>query len=374
MQRDMHFYATYVLARMSGMGVKIARRVADASEYVDEAVRRDPAIHPRGVRVLPEVTAHHLVSVENLDPDDQRKVWVVFHFFPGGAGRTTLERLVCRPMARPLGKLVEHYIQAMSGQEFFPELVGIAAHVIMDSFSHAGFSGVASPLNRVKQGSLEYQPICVRPGDKPVAERGLRTSVERFFGRFGQGITDVMDELKEEIAAVVGEAASNALGHAGAATLPDRGYVRWRCEYEVGERVLGRENPRVFWRACQELYGFFTKALGAAPWMGEGAQPLELDERAAVIKRLIRTCGEEQERCRAWREAIKAGILHPLAGDERAPVHSFRKLEKPLDSLPDMPDPREIRRRFIYRFYQAASYHRHYALRRLLPSWGIVVA
>ena len=96
MQIDMHYYGTYVLARTAGFNTRAARVIASASQYVDESIgpKRDCYLQD-GSYMRRVVTGHHFSSTKNLVPEDQRFVWVPFHFLPGGRGNTFSEKLIC---------------------------------------------------------------------------------------------------------------------------------------------------------------------------------------------------------------------------------------------------------------------------------------
>src|SRR5689334_15953454 len=84
MQRDMHYYGCFFLARAAGFATAEAVTIATASQYVDDNVKPDMHVFADGGAFEFVPTAHHPVSRANLDHDDQRRIWVPFHFLPGG--------------------------------------------------------------------------------------------------------------------------------------------------------------------------------------------------------------------------------------------------------------------------------------------------
>ena len=86
MQKDMHYFGVYALARAAGMRDDAAEIVATASEYVDDAIWDKEVFLEDGRSILAELTAHKLLNLKNADAEDQRKVWLPFHFLPGGRG------------------------------------------------------------------------------------------------------------------------------------------------------------------------------------------------------------------------------------------------------------------------------------------------
>ncbi|MFN2353100.1 MAG: DUF6765 family protein [Desulfopila sp.] len=94
-----------------------------------------------GARLDSEATAHHAFNIKNIDLEDQRKIWVPFHFLPGNEGSSYTERLLCRKGSRFAQEMLE-YVLTLSHKHYSPVLVGIAAHVYADTFAHYGFSGI----------------------------------------------------------------------------------------------------------------------------------------------------------------------------------------------------------------------------------------
>ena len=96
MQVDMHYYATYALARAAGIEPADARTIATSAQFVDDNIARSHVDFRDGSRIDREATAHHPMDLSNRDARDQRRVWVPFHFIPGNIGVSYTERLKCR--------------------------------------------------------------------------------------------------------------------------------------------------------------------------------------------------------------------------------------------------------------------------------------
>lgn len=98
MQSDMHYYGTYVLARAAGIPAEDAEIIAYAAQFVDDSRETNSESHPDGGRLIGTATVHSLGQVvlnANIDREEQRRVWVPFHFLPGGQGNSLKERLLC---------------------------------------------------------------------------------------------------------------------------------------------------------------------------------------------------------------------------------------------------------------------------------------
>jgi len=156
MDRDMHYYGTYAMARAAGIARDAAIIIATAAEYVDDCTdTAAKTVHPLGARFEHQRTAHHPTDfAPNNNLDDQIRVWVPFHFVPGAEGKSFHELLVCRKDSSIAQAMVDHHL-ALANKPFALELIGLTAHVYADTFAHYGFSGISSPLNRVASNSIK---------------------------------------------------------------------------------------------------------------------------------------------------------------------------------------------------------------------------
>ena len=104
------------------------------------------------------------------------------------------------------------------------ELLGIAAHVYMDTFSHYGFSGVGSKYNAINGESIEL--IGVR---KPEMGNYILEKQKSFYKRFVRMSGKAFSRAELSAGA---EILSGCLGCAGVSTYPDRPFLHWKCTFE----------------------------------------------------------------------------------------------------------------------------------------------
>jgi len=377
----MHYYGTYALARLAGIGPDSARIIATAAQYVDDSVVAEMA-NEKGETPLaelaadgnlaPEVTAHHLLDlVANTRPRDQRFIWLPFHFLPGNEGEQFPERLVCVKGSRLAQDMVDHHLE-QADRPFSRELMGIAAHVYEDTFSHYGFVGISSRRNLIKGGEFQFETAS--PNMIPF----LNKKKERFstkFDLFGR----LLEKIKQGLVSHVGEEASRALGHAAAATIPDQPFVRWRFEYERGDLFPGRakrdgnrNNQQDFLEACRRIHEMLRRFAARRPDLADPAGGKEFDQVAEVISGILAVEADEETRIEAWQKALMDGQLYaPVEGT--IPTYDYKDWHQQRKSLGESRDWAAAPTSPVYRFYQAASLHRHYVLRELLPSVGLVV-
>jgi hypothetical protein len=221
-QIDMHYCATYAMARAAGLTADAARTIATCSQFVDDNTHKDAVNFGDGSRIDSEATAHHAADRANLSAHDQRRVWVPFHFLPGNAGETYQERLKCRIDSEIAQEMRDHHL-GYSDRAFALEMMGITAHVYADTFSHYGFSGISSPGNRVDQGSFKFHEDVAGleasiVGLSPRMRDYISKKADIFLKRPGSFHGSMRDNLEARVA----QRLSGALGHGSVATYPDR--------------------------------------------------------------------------------------------------------------------------------------------------------
>ena len=374
MQIDMHYYCTYAMARAAGLSPEDSRIIATAAQFVDDNAGKDTITFRDGARLDVDATAHHVFDVANIDPEDQRHVWVPFHFIPGNEGDEYTEKLICRKDSAVIRELVDHHIGLFEKNYYLP-LLGIAAHVFADTFSHYGFSGVSSRKNRVDMGSLQIVNAARFDEDlhDHIAKKG-----ERFRQRYGRegGFLPNIKRLWQSVKSEVAETGSGALGHGAALTYPDRPYMHWQFEYE-DRRGTGRDgtqdrnNPVTFLEGAEALHRMFRQVREFRD--SEGADNgREWGRIAERVKDIIDRPGRKQERVEYWQEAAGNGDLHDGPGQPIPNYEDHDWNEQRERLAEDVASSSAVFQRPVFQFYQAAAAHRVYVLRDLLPGHGLL--
>ena len=390
MQSDMHYYGTYAMARAAGLKPEACKIIATSAQYVDDNAGKNTIAFEDGAAIYLDATAHHATDAKNLDVEDQRDVWVPFHFFPGNQGDTYTERLVCQidsPLAR---EMVEHNL-SLADKPFSLELIGITAHVYADTFSHYGFSGVSSRHNMVSFSSIKLEGLTEE------SEAYFKKKAQSFMQKYGIEGKDMPNikvpnfkklwaKKKEQYSSFIAERASGGLGHGAVLTYPDMPYLKWSFQYQgvkkwTFENALTtpekqksarveHNNPKTFIKGCEALHSMFQRYGKAAP------QHVENHGRAfAEIKdsvdEIFNFQGGKKDRADKWQQAAKAGLL--FTNDEGIPQYDENDWHTERDKLAELESSNEAIEKPIYRFFQAAAHHRTYVLRDLLPAHGLIV-
>jgi len=361
MQLDMHYYGTYAMARAAGIIRAAAKIIATASQFVDDNAVKESIEFEDGGFLVAEATAHHAYDLKNLAREDQRHIWVPFHFLPGNEGESYTERLVCRKNSTIAREMVQFNLSQID-QPYGLHLVGVTAHVYADTFSHYGFSGVSSRCNKIDNDSFEFGTL--DPQIKDYIEQKAQQFREKYPDEEG-----FLANIKSWLA----ETASGALGHAAAATYPDRPYLAWSFIYEnTGQRCPTRDNQQTFLEGCEALYTMFRQvAEKRADLSEDGYVPFNSIE--AKVLDILRLQANKEGRIAAWQDAAKKGELF-AGGGEEIPVYDGEIWLDEREDLNNTKNSDKVPEASIYQFYQAASIHRLHVLRKLLPAHGLVVA
>ena len=365
MQIDMHFYGVYAMARAAGLKPEHAHTVAYASQFVDDATRTDTEDHEDGGKMRAIATAHSGGQVmKNLVVDilEQRRVWVPFHFLPGGEGADLSEKLLCRLDSPLAQEMMRNHIAHAVQSDYPLQLMGIACHVYADTFSHWGFSGVCSRRNMVKGNSFEFENV---------TDKGILAYITNKYTSFLAKYTPsfLIDNWRK-IASGVGEKASGALGHGAVGTYPDRPYLHWKFTYEQPDKVSDRDNPTNFLKACARLHEWLSE-FARQYYQGETVAAVRFQDIESEVKAIIDKQARKEDRIAAWQEAVSNGKLF-TPGSERH-HYDAKDWERMKEGFSRLSNSAEILKQPIYAYHQAALYHRHYVLKVLLPRHGMAI-
>lgn len=381
MQKDMHYYGTYAMARAAGLSPKVCQTIATAAEFVDDNGGKETIEFPDGGRLDFVPTAHHTTDIANIDRHAQRLVWVPFHFIPGNEGKTMSERLLCRKDSKIAREMIDHNL-SLADKPFGLHLVGITAHAYADTFSHYGFSGVSSRWNKVVASS--FQLFELEPKIQDYLDEKAKHFRRKYRKEMGQlpnirdpkkwnyRLSGAISKLKDRFLSTAAETLSGALGHGAAVTYPDRPFLRWQFDYEYPpKRSSGlRDNPVTFLEACEKLHGMFDR-------LGEQYPDTRQDKGRAfvhirdTVARILRTQAPRKVREKAWKDAAKSGRLFVKA--EAILPYQGDPWKRGLDGLRKATNSRKALDKHIFRFFQAAATHRIFVLRDLLPKHEMVV-
>lgn len=359
MQIDMHYYGAYALAYAAGMNPETARIVATSSQFVDDLADKIQINFQDAGQFNCIATAHHSIDTDNVDKDDQRNVWVPFHFIPGNSGSSFTEKLVCIKDSDISKAMLQDALEATT-KEHGPYRIGIAAHVYADTFSHYGFSGVSSRLNRVNNGTINLRNV------SGSMLQYITNKADRFF--------QSKEFITENIKSMFAEGLSGALGHGAVATYPDRPYLVWDFNYEKPVRESGeRNNPATFLEACEKLFNFFKKAISRNQnYKNPDAKSVDFSTIRDNIVGILSFQGKEEDRSNKWCEAASLGNI--TKWKFTIPEYDGMNWLNQLQELKSEDNSEAILNDPGFLFSVAAHEHRDHVIHHLLPMYNIVVA
>lgn len=362
MQIDMHFYATYCLARIAGINQETSHIIAYSAQYVDDNTARNVEDHEDGGKIIAVPTAHHVTNIRNRSHEDQRYIWVPFHFIPGNEGDTWTERMICRKDSKIAQEMVSN--NCSNQENYHAELMGITAHVYTDTFSHYRFSGVSSRRNRVRGDSFKLKQ------SESIVRNAMGKSLGEWFNKYGnQG--GLLSNIRSIISGF-GEAYSGALGHGSVSVYPDMPFLVWSYIPEFPEksnRVI-RNNPGTFLEGCGKLYEAFVRYAESHPEVQDKKSYRRWYANEQRVKKILAGTGDKLHRSGVWKLAAESG---EFGFKEIIPEYNSLSWEKEWSGFSGVSTSSNMYDFSVYRFMQAASYHRHYVLRELLPKHGLIV-
>lgn len=249
MQEDFHYYATYCAAFIAGYSHEESLDVAYSAQFVDLCTRTLLA-KVKG----PKDAATTQMQLELMDArtdavglQDITRIWSAFHFLPrdlyaekAGCAKRYLDkyRLICGPN----GDLVVKTVELAKGKPL--QSVGIAMHVLADTWAHTNFAGTPSlVINNTNYFFYELFP----EGD------GYREVPITFVHK-----TSAPDDLEKSIYTnslyQTNENSIMNLGHGRAGHLPDYSFVRYKYLPAWGEyEELIKDNPSDYMKAFTQM-------------------------------------------------------------------------------------------------------------------------
>lgn len=257
MQIDFHYYATYCAAVIAGYSHADSLEICTAAQYVDCCTKTSLK---KMKAPLSAATTQTGMEMMEADPgilclQDITRIWASFHFLPGDltakkphCTRRYLNkyRLICQPNST---LLIETLRQAQKIGSL--QAVGIAMHVLADTWAHRNFAGTPSmAINNITSDCRELRTI----GGETV-ERKIN------FRHKVRGEDDPENEMYTCTVPQLSENSVMNLGHGRIGHLPDYSFIRYRylpawADYEM---VL-KDNPTEYLHA-------FAQMVYAMKWM-----------------------------------------------------------------------------------------------------------
>ncbi len=249
MQEDFHYYATYCAAFIAGYSHEESLDVAYSAQFVD-CCSRTLLAKIKG----PQDAATTQLQLELMDArtdpvglQDITRIWSAFHFLPRdlmaekkGCNKHYLSkyRLLCGPN----GDLIIKTVELAKDKPL--QSVGIAMHVLADTWAHTNFAGTPSlVINNTNYVFYELFP----------EGEGFREKQIKFVHK-----TSVPDDLDNSVYTnslyQSNENSIMNLGHGRAGHLPDYSFVRFKyLPAWGGYEEIVKDNPSDYMKAFTQM-------------------------------------------------------------------------------------------------------------------------
>ncbi len=256
MQLDFHYYATYCAAYIAGYTHEEALQIGYASQFVDCCTRTLLTKLHGPIEAATTQSQAELINARTdvLGLQNITRIWASFHFLPFDLyakkeNRSKLYmnkyRLICDTNSDLLVEAVN-----LSKEEDL-QGVGIAMHVLADTWAHRYFAGTPSfvinntdfHFTEIIQGETSIERA-VSFRHNPVSSDNVETGF--YVGSMSQ---DQENSIMN-------------LGHGRAGHLPDYSFARYRYLPSWGEyKEVYKDNPKEYYEAfCQMVYAMrFTR-------------------------------------------------------------------------------------------------------------------
>ena len=294
MQKDFHYYATYCAELLAGYSHTESAEICYSAQLVDCCSRTllEKLKAPKAA-----ATTQLQLELANAGTDlhglqDITRIWSSFHFLPydlkADISRSTrLYRNKYRLICKPNGRLIPDTIALAKGKG--TQAVGIAMHILADTWAHSGFAGTPSlVINNTNPYFYE-----LLPGADGFTERPVRF-------RHNPGAAD--DPEKGYYANSIYQGSETSimnLGHGRAGHLPDYSFIRYKYLPAWGNYAeIIKDNPSDYYHAfCQMIYAM-KYLRGGFPFFETGTydteavSPWEEEIQQILTKRQLDACAD----------------------------------------------------------------------------------
>ncbi len=294
MQIDFHYYATYCAAFLAGYSHEESLDIAYSAQFVDHCSRTLLA-KIKG----PSHAATTQLQLELMDArtdpvglQDITRIWSAFHFLPKDLYAEKKKcskayrdkyRLICGPNGDLVGKTVE------LAKDKPLQSVGIAMHVLADTWAHAYFAGTPSlVINNTNYVFSELIPDGDGFAEKQITFRHKASAPD-----------DLENSIYTNSLYQRSEHAIMNLGHGRAGHLPDYSFARYKYLPAWGEyEEILKDNPNDYKNAFAQMIYAMKYIRGVHPsfetnvYDREAVAPWE-DRIAKIIeKRQLIACDD----------------------------------------------------------------------------------
>lgn len=293
MQMDFHYYATYCAAFLAGWSHEESLQIAYSAQFVDccsesllTKIRAPRAAATTQLQLELMDARTDIIGLQNIT-----RIWSSFHFLPRDLevpvkGRRMYRnkyRLICGPN----GALTEDTVRLAENGSL--QAIGVAMHVLADTWAHAGFAGTPSLVIN----NTNYWFYELLPEGEGFTERQIS---------FRHSTSTPDDPEKGLYSASIYQMNENSimnLGHGRAGHLPDYSFMRYRyLPAWGGYRDILKDNPGEYMQAFRQMVAALkclrsgTEHFQRGSLDRETVLPWEEEIRTILEKRQLDACAD----------------------------------------------------------------------------------
>ena len=213
--------------------------------------------------------------------------------------------MICKPESKFSKKLTAFCIEK---EDFDPHLLGIVLHIIADTWSHQGFSGMLSKVNNIQILETTIKKAEKEDTSNKTGWQKFLAGAAKFFAEVSKSI--VLDNL--------------TVGHAEAETYPDLPWIDWKYKTFKSEDV-DLKNVDICMSAINEIEVILKKVISKFPDIKskEVTKLIPIKTIKEKFTSIIEVEGEDRHN--SWLTTL----LHENYSEK--PVYiNFEKEEKPV--------------------------------------------
>lgn len=249
MNEDFHYYGTYVAALLAGFDHEESLEICYSAQFVDTCSK---TLLSKIHGPLNAATTQLQFEIADTRPDiiglqDITRIWSSFHFLPKDlyaqkAKRTKRFMHKYRLICGPNGELVKATVENAKDKSL--QSIGIAMHVLADTWAHSGFAGTPS-LCMNNTNNYFYEIF----GDE-----NAEVEIPVKFRHSPSAPDDIDKHIYSNSIYQGRENSIMNLGHGRAGHLPDYSFVKYKYLPSWGDyEVIVKDNQSDYYKAFTQM-------------------------------------------------------------------------------------------------------------------------
>ncbi len=249
MQKDFHYYATYCAAYLSGYNHEESLAIAYSAQFVDDCSKT--LLKELGISKDVATTQLQMELMDSradiLELQEITRIWSSFHFLPvdlyaDKKWRPKMYMRKFRLICGPNGDLLVDTINLAKGKSL--QAVGIAMHVLADTWAHANFAGTPSLV--INNTNFDFSEII--KDEEGFKERQIQFKHNATMKDDIENCTYVSCIYSNNENSIMN------LGHGRAGHIPDYSFIKYRYMPAWGDyKLIIKDNPTDYYKAFTQM-------------------------------------------------------------------------------------------------------------------------